>query len=420
MPVRANTHVIAIDEEILGTDTFGTRNTGFDSDKQRFMAFDFTTNLNEQSLEQSGTRQDLGKHERIKGLFHPESELSVSTYLQGLGTAAGDGVTPTITNGQIYATSAVFGHKPVAAADATSTVCDGSNVAVGSPTATVFDQETETNVFGNDTVVGVDLSTGLECRPIASWSADTITLAIALSAAPVATDILYGSANVQWRDNDNTTRPFMQAETIGLDDEDSREFYGCAGSLVFPETPAAETQAAQFTFRAASGLYPTSTTQTSPTAIRPVVQAGGQFLVAEAGSAKTGINADWCRANVNLTNTWAGQDAINTTIGLSQWVLTDTDGTIEMTFAHDFDLTSLALPGGSTTWRDAFIAGGTDNNFQLFYQWGTTAGNIVTFYAKAVRVAMYPEMVDVDGIAAIKVTFEPQHGTTNRFVTSFL
>jgi hypothetical protein len=412
MPIRSNTQVVALDNE---TTEFGVIEADFQAEKLRIVAKDIVKTLVTEPLANDTTRQDLGEHEFIEGLIHPGSEFGFSTWVQGLGTAAGDGQTPT-AHAFSRAMAACFGDYTEDGTDNSGSWTDGTTLA-GAPAVDAFDLTTQTNEFEDDTIIGVTLNSGaVECRPVLDWTTLTVTPAIKLSAIPDAANVCYGSANVRFTDS-STSRYYAQGEAIGVDANDSWRFFGLAGNVAFPEATAAEVQLATFTFNVASGVkLQSGITQTAPTALRPAVSAGGEFLIApyHASAAQDISELSYLRASIEFANEYIGQEAANSLdIGISQWTLVNSTPRIVLTVPHDDN-----PPGGATSWTNAWEDGSTDNDFQLFFQWGVTPGQIFCLWLKRVRIVQDPEFVDVDGVAAQKVTLGRAHGVASNWAVA--
>jgi hypothetical protein len=409
---RANTHVVALDIE---STAFGTIEADFASAKKRIVAWDVVPVVVNESLENQATRQDLGEQPQIKGLIHPGSSFAFSTYAQGLVTPAGDGVVPAETAIE-RAFVGCFGAVGVGA--------DGSNVAVGSPTTETFDQEAETSSFLTNHVVGVTLDTGeIQARPIRFADLNTINLAIKTTAAPSATNVLYGSRNVLW--TEDAARAYIQAESVGRNASGTKQMFGMAGNVAFPETPASQAQTLNFNYQVANGTKFPTVTQVAPTPLRPAVQAGGDFLIGmyNAAAGVTGENIDYLSMSLEFGNEYFGQEQGGTAIGICEWVLTNSTPRWTLTFPRDFDLSAWTdAPPTATTFTEAWELGGLDNDFTLFFQWGKVAGQIMTLWGKRMQIVEEPDTNAVmEGVEVQKVVFGRKAGiSTAPFVASFL
>lgn len=393
---RAGTHVLAVDHE---STAFNTAESDFDSVKLRTPTWDVSTGMKRQAIENSAVRVDLGEHPPGLGLQYPESEVGFTTYLQGLGTAAGDGVT---------AARNAFSTLMASCLGGTPTLSTGS-VATGTPT-TLEVIEADLDAHADDEIAGFEVGGLVYARPIGTYDSGTGTcdLLMALPSAPVADDVVYGAVNIK---SAETSLFRMQGQLAGKNTAQNYKFYGCVGNFSLPESTEAEAQSVNFTYQMGKFTrYDTldSGVHVAPSVLRPLVNAGGEFLLAKFGQTAT-TSLSLLRIGVELARTYTADPDAGDDSGLCGWVLTDQQTRITL---HVRDTATLPTGISASNYYSAFgSATLSENDFHLLLNFGKkTPGSICSFYFPRIHMVNDPEPVDIDGIAAQKLTFALTQG----------
>jgi hypothetical protein len=395
--IRSGTHVIALLEE---NTSFGIKEAVFDANKLRIPAWDISVTLKHQPLEDQATRQNLGEHVPGTGLVHPESEMSFSTYANGIAVPI-LGASPVAT-GLSHAISACCGRNP----DGSST----SIVATGSgPTTTAIMEAVAAEHAANSLIAFEVTSTGqVHVRPCGTYNggppADTINLLMALPAVPAdgagVEDTIYGGFT--WYP-DETTEFTAQGECLGKRTTDAWEFYGANGNLSIPAVSPAESQSLQFNFKCAGMLYPSAGTQTAPTPVTPIPSAGGEYLIGAHGSTVT-KDLDLLGASLELGREYAIDRDANSAVGGSAWAVTNQQSRCTLT-VRDNDEPPAAT--GDTYYYESFA---NKTEFQILCVFGgRTAGKLFAFYLPKCHLIEEPVHGDTDGLATMTLTFAPSH-----------
>ena len=391
--VRAGTHVIAAD---LESTAFNTQEADFDTEKLRFAAWDVSPGFKEAVIENSAVRVDLGEHPPGVGLQHQDSELGFTTYTQGLGTAAGDAVAATAT---------AFSHLLAGCLGGSEALSTGST-ASGTPTA-IEVIETDDGNHADDTLVGFAGASGaVYVRPVGTYTTDTTTgvmdllMALPSGDLPTASDVIYGGVNVQ---SAESSLQLIQGEVVGKNTAQTTDFLGAIGNFSIPEAGEGDAQTINFTFKPASFDRYQSTTQVAPAVARPLVNAGGEFLLGKFGNT-AGLSLRFLRIGIELARTFVADPDASADSGLCGWVLTDQQTRITV---HVPDAQSMPTGFTVTNFHDSFTSSDlTENDYHLLCNWGgRTAGKIFSLYFPRMHLVMPPEQVDIDGIAAQKLTF---------------
>ena len=191
-------------------------------------AFDVSHTATSEPLDDQTMRTTLGQYKRILG--KKRNTLDFSTYAVGLQTPAGDGVLPSgagaTTHGPLL--TSMWGAEDIADEGA---LIDNPG---GTATVPIID---DTGNFTANSIIGVDLGTGstadIEWRPVLSVApaaSDSLTLALGLSAAPTAADVVYATAWYLWSDKLATATSVQFRQIFEGTATKDTELYGCTGS----------------------------------------------------------------------------------------------------------------------------------------------------------------------------------------------
>lgn len=363
-------------------------------------------------IENPAYTTDIADHEPIKGLVYPNASLGFTVHPQGLGgSGAGDTVAAT-ANAVTKLVGGVFGQSP--------DLSTGDTVqAAPSPTVSQFTEGTDTN-HGVGQLVAVGLSTGIEVRPITTYSTAAITLGIKLSAAPSASDVLYGGANLKWSDNPASFY-YIQTRVLGADKHLNKECLGQVGNLTIPEVGPNELPTLQFEFKVADFNDVFTDTRTDPSAYRASPLAGGQFIIAAEGVEQDYMRFCTGRISVNFNADYDPVEcAHDTASGIAGWRRTKGKPEVTIVLPHDSDPSAAATASGSgglgltpdnwrAIWRDE--SNDDENAFQILAQYGTSAGSIFAFWFRSLYLWGWEE-IEVGGIAYQRLTFRRKTGAT--------
>lgn len=399
--------VLEVDQEASG-DTFATLNGDFASEAKLLRIANCSATLGKESLSNDLYTDGLGINKPIVGLSHPFSSVSFDSEAQGLVTAAGDATAATAT-AVTYLACAVCGQAPDLSTGA---------LVEASPTPTVSQFTEDSNgAHGVGQLVAIGLSTGIEVRPITAYSTGAITLGIKASAAPATGNVLYGGANAKWADNPSFLQK-CQMKLVGNDLHQNYTVLGAVGSLSLSEAAPNESQMLSWEYKVAEFSDLASDTKQDPGESVRAVLAGGQFIIALEGTEQDWMCGTYGSISASLNADYTAVPDPCDAKGLQGWLRNKgSDFEVTIHVPHDFDPSATATAGGTgglgtteDTWREIWRTG-TDNAFQVLLQYGTTAGRIFAVWFRSLYLAQEPEMVELDGIAAQKLTFKRKTGT---------
>lgn len=398
--------VLEVDQETSG-DTFKTVNGDFASAAKLLRIANCTVTLGKESIANDLYTDGLGINKPIVGLTHPFSSVSFDSGAQGLVTAAGDTTAATAT-AVSYLAAGVCGQ-----ALALST---GSTVAASPVDSANFD-ESVGGSHGVGQLIAVALSTGIEVRPVTAYSTATIELGIKLSATPSAGNVIYGGANAKWSDNPTSLQK-CQMKFVGNDLHQNYTALGCVGSLSLSEAAPSESQMLSWEYKVAAFSDLASDTKQDPGQSERTVLAGGQFIIALEGTEQDWMCNTYGSIGVSLNADYTAVPDPCDDDGIQGWLRNKgSDFEVTVHVPHDFDPSAAATAAGTgglgtteDTWREIWRTG-TDNAFQILLQFGTTAGGIFAMWFRSMYLAQEPEIVEMDGIAAQKLTFRRKTGT---------
>ena len=291
-------------------------------------------------------------------------------------------------------------------ADTGSTVAAVSGFTAGDNDTGDAVKETDAANHADDTLVAfVDDNGDVRVRPVGTYATDTMTLLMNLPSALSAGNVIHGGVNIQSAEDSLFV---IQGELLGKNTAQHYDFMGSVGNFSLPEMTEGDAQTIQFTHKIADFARYQSGTQAAPSILRPLVNAGGEFLIAKFGK-HTGTNLDLLRVGIETARTYAADPDANATIGICGWVLTDQQTRITLhvrdtaTMPSGFSVSNYFSSFGSNT--------ATENDYHLLLNWGRkVAGRIFSLYFPRIHLVMEPEPVDIDGIAAQKLTFALTQG----------
>jgi hypothetical protein len=396
---RAGTHVLSLLKE---TTAFKTREATFEADKLSQPSWDLDPKFARETIENQAVKVDFGEQKPGVGLTYTGSELTASVYAEGQITAR------TSTIAEITA----LGHAVASCLGGTPAHSTGDLTGL-TTSVTQVQQTTADNHTKNSLVpfsVAADSKTYM--RPVGNYSTDTMDLLMALPTAPAAsTDVIYGATTIK---DSESAGYIIQGDAIGNNAHQSYNFYGAVGNFSIPEAAPGEAQTLSFTWQCAKFEHngtspaPTLASQVAPSPARPIVAAGGEFLIANHGSTAT-TELSVLRASIETGRTYVADPDANDEDGLCGWIPTDQELRLTLT-VKDADTPP---SGGASTWRGAWESAdhGTDNDFHVLLVFGqTTAGSLLGLYFPRCHLIAEPEDTDVDGLAARKLTFASTQG----------
>lgn len=403
MALHRRTHLAFIDAEIEGTDTFGTKNSDFNSEAKSQPVWDVGEIPEFESIAHQGQRHDLGSLPYIKGL--PNPSVGFKTYCEGLGTAAGDGDQAGVTFltrcfESVFANAAKQNY--------------GSNIVNLTDTSTIIG-DTESDSFDPGDVIAYALNSGeVECRLINSSSSDSHTVGILASSDPDDGNVIYGTTCVHF----NNTQAVKlarraQLQFHGLSDEDTWEVYAAYLSAVFDAVGRGEAQTITFSGMGSAFATGVSSSLALGTVLRPLVAAISKVLIAPTGDGQTGQVVDLYNWSLDIQATYAGHppSATDGSQRVSAWVRQFAVPKLTMVTSLDFN-----PPGSAASWRECFV---NDDQFQWQWQQGRSAGSISGLATPAIRLTKPPTTGETDGIRTQTVEFEVVSGTSLPMLTFF-
>lgn len=383
---RSGTHVLSVAVETA----FNTENSPFTV--QSLATWDLGPGLKNQPIENQAVRVELGEQKPGLGITHPDSELTFSTYVAGLGTAAGDATAATAT-AMTTLIAGCLGGTPAAST--------GSTVKAASSPTTTSVAETDAANHAANTLVGFQKPDGtVEVRPVAGYATDTMTLLMALSSAPDEGDVIYGGMNVKNVESSLTT---IQGQAVGKNTAQNYKLYGSVGNFTLNEAAESEAQTLSFSLKAGSFTRYESLTQTAPTLSRPLVNAGGEYQIAKYGNT-AGDALDLMRVGIDLGREYTADPAANDSDGLCGWVLTNQQTRITLLVRDTETMpTGFSVSNYFSSFNDTDE---TENDYHILLNFGQkVAGKIFSIYIPRCHLIMQPDPVDMDGIMCQKLTF---------------
>lgn len=400
--VRSGTGVLALLEE---STAWATKEAAFEADKVRIPTSSLSEELQNAAIENDSAKvSDLGKHPNGVGVAFEASKISAETYAYGLGAEAGDGVTPTPA-------SHCFAQLLGAGMGGVPTARTGDTIKTATSPTTTSVQMTTGSLRATPGFLAWKSSAGLTyVRPIGTFSTDTCTMLMAFPSAPAAEDVLPGMVEVIG--SDDAMAHVLQGELLkrdtltAADAAQMYEFFGAVNALTYPETSVAASPKVQHELRVAKFTRDNAKARTAPAARRPVVAAGGEFLIAKRGNTAT-TKLTHLNVGVTFGRAYTADPAANEDVGIGAWVLTAQDLMVTVTIKDN-----QALPAGftATKWHQVFQEG-TENLFHLMIAYGAKkAGQIHALYFPCLQLEREPEPVDIDGLQAYKLTFSSVSG----------
>jgi len=408
---RAGTHAIRIEGEA----TFGTIPASFPTNADPIQAWGISVSNKQSEFPNEAVMTDLGQHETGYGPSHDENELTFSTYMEGLGTAAASTV-------QAIATAFTTLHE--ISLGGTVNLSTGATVeptaTAGAPNSTVLVESTiNGNQTANSLVCFLDASSDPHVRPVSTISGtDGMTLLMELPAIPADSSVIYGGAGVQFAEQTTQTGYYEAIGKSTASGDDDHEGTGCVATFGWAEVNGNQPQTLSWTVKSGDFVEDgsvTSSTQVAPTNARPIALAGGDFLIAAYGSSAVS-NIDLSGSAFTLNREWSADEAPNEQDNIEGWTCLNCPA--ELTI---FMKPTAATPTGITasTYRAAWISGGSETLYHMLFQFGRVVGNVVAYYFPRMRMSKKPERVERNGKTAQKLTFVFAQGA-NSTATGFV
>jgi hypothetical protein len=382
---------------------FGTINGDYATDRLQQKFSDWSDSVVRERIPDDAASTDLGSRKARKGLVSGEFSFVIDA--PGQVTEAADAAQAAETS---------FGRLCAAALGGAQVRSTGDDTAADSHTSTVVIMTTAGRHDENQLAL-FTIDTGREMRPIWSRSTATLTLGMALSAAPDSGggDLVSGAENIGWVDKPAFS---WQGRKIGGDTYLQREYRGVVFDLELMEAGEGEIPKFKFTGHPSEFTQLPSLTQINPAAVLANVVSGGEFLVAKHASAAATKDLDFVRASLvtnggytripgpknasghDATFGWRrGKDAENGPFSLTVHV------------AHDHTPPSAC---DAAAWETMVETPGTNDICQIMLSFGQrVAGQVCGVWARYLILKEW-EMVDLDGLAAQKLTFGVETGYT--------
>jgi hypothetical protein len=354
-----------------------------------------------------------------------DDAVTFDRVLEGLGTAAGDGVAASFNF--VSELLASWAQQPASTMvaptpPATPTyVTTGSTVltAGGSTVSKVYITDADYFELPNATDIGIagfTLSTGIEWRPYVWNTGDnSCDLLIDLSAIPADLSVVYGAINFPRAESWSTNMPFPLAlKCVGNKTAHNRLFSGAIFDLTIPEVAPRDIPKFSFTSRAFTHTRGGAGTRNSPATPFGTSMKEARLIVAKytgsAGTSNPYTPICAFRAEVQFAGSvdadWCINDADNN--GLTGWSRIQSPPMIAATFERDG-----TLPTGmtDTDWLDAVEnQEDTANNVQVWLVFGNTPGRTITCYLPKAFARLH-EYIDENGLGYEKVTFASRDNT---------
>jgi hypothetical protein len=343
-------------------------------------------------IESESTDDTGGKNPAIKGVSKAiESMATLQHYVEGLVTAAGDGVVPAATG--LSEMLASWAQQPAAQMVAPTPPAaptwytTGSTVEpLGSTTISAievaaldvdFFELPTTNAIG---VIGYLVGGKMEWRPY-TWDTATNTAELLIDASGIPADgsTLYAVINYPRSEKWTVALPFpLATRIIGNNNEQNREFPGSIYDWSIPEAGHADVPRYDFTSRAFTHVRDFADTKNGAN-VSGSVMAKGRVYIAKAGQS---TYTDFCafRCAVNFSGPVQPDGCINDSEdrGISGYSRVQGAPMISVSVGRD-----VLPPAGLTDskWIDVYEnQGDAGNDVHVFVVYGSDAGRTVTKY----------------------------------------
>jgi hypothetical protein len=317
---------------------------------------------------------DGGSHQPVPASKASRGSVTIGAKAEGIRTSPADTVQAANTG-----LSILIGTAMDAAPELTT-----STITTGTPTTTSVD----VSGAGSMTTTGIGLaafevtaeSGEYFVRPFTE-SSDTLTLLMALPQAPAVGDDVKGGA-VHHAVHGATANYSASMRAIGNDDLQNTYVQGIVSSMTM-EAEVDQIATLSFDSMFYDGTRDNTDVQPSDDVPQGVVWSDGELLIAQVGS------TDWyCIGSWKATVETGGElQMIRQPCGdapVSGYRRSGVQGRMTIEIYHD-ERPSSVTGETSTTWEDAFDAGGSENLWQILVCPNRTPGTIAAAYMSRAR-----------------------------------
>ena len=341
---------------------FGVENAGFPAAAKAIRLETGSTYVAQKvEIPDATLKEDDGSDE--SGVGDPEVSLSAVVKAEGLTTPAGNGVTAGETALTWMAECALGNDSDLYA---------GALAAAGATTSAIT-QVTGAADFATNSVAVFTTTAGLEARHVQDATALLLTTSMTLSSAPALNSVIYGTNVIPiLRSHAGTVTQTLQ---VGLKDPlqaFNRRLYGlgCSGFELQDAAKGAHRNL-KFDFMGADFSRGAALAVTQPSAARGRSGTNRQLWLAPIGSAQTATRFNVFQFSFKTNHN-------------TQEVPTDGNGLANAGYNYIlspeivFEVyeNSVAI-GSAGNWMEAWEDGSTDNQFQVMFQSGRTAGRMI-------------------------------------------
>lgn len=391
---RVDEYVLELEEEADfadETDLF----TGSES-RVRIWGLDVSS-LNNEWIDDQSYQVGGGARPKIRGVSHNNIAVPFSTYAEGLGTAAGDGVAAAATGVTKLLASCVQ-RAPI--------LTTGSVAAAGATTTSVTEADSGSHaVSGGIGIMAAALPDGtVKARPY-TYATATATMLMAYPYAPAEDAVLYGAAVLPYLYKWSGAAGYSLAcRFLGADKHQHRKILGSVGTFSIPEVGAAEVPQLDFSMKAATfedlleGLA-----RVSPGYSPGQILAGSECIIAAHGQT---AGASLCpkRIGFDLSAGYLPDECLHQATGIAGWIRDKTPPQITVTVPHDA-ATPAGLTSAATTYRDSLRAITDQYHVLLNLSSGGPGKSLSVYFPRCLLQAVEPvEVGEMDGQA---LTFVP-------------
>lgn len=348
-----------------------------------------------------------GDDEQIQGLAHKRIAVSLSTYAEGLGTAAGDGTAAVDT-----AVTRLLEMCLQSAADLTT-----GDALTGTPTTTSLVDTTSGEHDVSNSSIGLVLveqdDGSYEWAPY-TYSTATMSLLLALGAAPSAANVAYGAAVIPFVENWSGAIGVSKAIRFANSDGGASSDYdlvGCFGTFSIPELAPDGVAQLDFSIQAAGFTDLNDRSLSGDSSSAGKVFAGADVKIGAYGQT---ANSTYCVESLgfNLNATYEWQPCVKQASGYGVSGADRADGVPEITMLLPVGSTPpAAITSSSSTFRESRRAGGDEYHVMAALDNGGPGRSMCVYFPRAVLYDVQQYVVSGNRVVE-RVTFRPKTGLT--------
>lgn len=365
------------------------------------------SSIDHEWIEDARTTPGGGSDEQIQGLAYKRIAVPLSTYAEGLGTAAGDGTQAVDT-----AVTRLLEMCLQSAADLTT-----GDALTGTPTTTSLVDTTAGEHDVSNSSIGLVLveqdDGSYEWAPY-TYSTATMSLLLALGAAPSAANIAYGAAVIPYVENWSGAIGVSKAIRFANDDggaDTDYDIFGCFGTFSIPNLAPDGVAQLDFSIQAAGFVDDTDRSLTGDSSSAGKVFAGADVKIGAYGeTAYSTYCVESFGFNLNATYRW--QPCVKQTGDTGVSGADRAEGVPEITMTFPVGSTPpAAITSSSSTFRASRRATGDEYHVMAALDNGGPGRSMCVYMPRAIIYDVQIWQLS-DGRVIERVTFRPKTGLT--------